>query len=94
MTFFFFGGYTHDSLHEISGERTERAYDLFEERGGKLLSAYALLGDRDLALIADLPGIHEAMLVSVGLTKLTGISFNTSPAVSMEQFDRLIEGAE
>ena len=86
-----FGGYTQDSLHEISGQRTQRAYDLFEERGGKLLSAYALLGDRDLTMIADLPGIREAMLVSVALTKITGISFSTSPAVPMEQFDELIE---
>ena len=42
-------------------------------------------------MIADLPGIREAMLVSVALTKITGISFSTSPAVPMEQFDELIE---
>jgi hypothetical protein len=41
-------------------------------------------------LIADFPGVKEAMKTSVELTKLLGISFTTAPAVTVEEFDELI----
>jgi hypothetical protein len=36
--------------------------------------------------------MKEAMKASVELTKLLGISFTTAPAVTVEEFDELIEG--
>ena len=40
----------------------------------------------------DFPGVKEAMGASVKLAQLLGISFTTSPAVTVEEFDELIEG--
>ena len=51
---------------------------------------YALLGEKDLMFIADFPGIEEVMQASVALHKLTGISFSTSAAVSVDKFDKLM----
>jgi uncharacterized protein with GYD domain len=62
------------------------------DAGGKVKAGYALLGNPDLVLITDFPGVKEAMKASVELTKLLGISFTTSPAVSVEDFDNLFEG--
>lgn len=51
---------------------------------------YALLGDHDLVLVLNFPGVDKAMQASVALNKLTGIAFTTSPAVTVEEFDRLM----
>jgi hypothetical protein len=40
--------------------------------------------------IVDFPGVSEAMKASIGITKMTGIGFQTMPAVSVDEFDRLI----
>jgi uncharacterized protein with GYD domain len=50
---------------------------------------HALLGQNDLVFIADLPGNDTAMKASVALAKTTGIAFSTSPAVTVEEFDKL-----
>ena len=91
-TFVLFGKYSIDSVKEISAERTKSATAVIGDSGGKLQAAYALLGDTDLVLVVDFPGVKEAMGTSVKLAQLLGISFTTSPAVTVEEFDRLIEG--
>ncbi len=53
---------------------------------------YATLGQNDLVLILDFPGVKEAMKASVALTKLTGIGFTTSPAVPVNVFDKMMAG--
>jgi uncharacterized protein with GYD domain len=90
-TFFFFGRYTHDSIKDISAKRTGRTKELIEKYGGRLVSAYALLGDVDLVLIVELPGKDEAIKTSVALSKMLGIGFTTAPAVTVEAFDKLVE---
>jgi len=85
-----FGKYSQNSLKEISKERTEKSIALIKEHGGELKAGYALLGEVDLVLIVKLPDIQTALKVSMGLTKLLGIAFHTAPAVSMEEFDKLI----
>ena len=47
------------------------------------------MGEHDLVLIAELPGIQETIKASLALHKLTGISFSTSPAITVEQFDKI-----
>lgn len=89
-TFFMFGKYSAAALKGISAERTVEATSLIEKYDGKLLSGYALLGKYDLVLIVDFPNKEQAMKASVGLNKLTGISFTTAPAVTIEEFDKLI----
>ncbi len=92
-TFLMFGKYSAGALQGISGQRTRQAVELIEKLGGKVQAMYATLGQHDLVLVADFPGTAEAMKASVGLAKLTGIGFTTAPAVSVEEFDRLMEGA-
>lgn len=88
-TFCMFGNYSSEGVREISAERTVKATALMDALGGKVKAGYALLGKTDLVLIVDFPGVKEAMKASVELNKLLGISFTTSPAVTMEEFDQL-----
>ena len=89
-TFFMFGKYSSESLRGIGPKRTDKALKLFKELGGEVKSTYALLGKKDLVLIVDLPNIGQVMKASVALHKLTGISFSTVPAVTVEEFDRIM----
>lgn len=91
--FFMFGKYSPESVKGMSSERTERASSIIKKFGGKIISMYALFGDQDLILITDLPGNKEAMQASVALSKLTGISFSTSPAVTVDEFDKMMGDA-
>jgi uncharacterized protein with GYD domain len=88
-TYFFFGRYSESALKEISGKRTEKAASTIKKFGGEVKSAYALLGEHDLVIIADVPGTEQAMQCSLALHKLTGISFTTAAAVPVDQFDKL-----
>ena len=87
--FLMMGKYSSEALKEIGAERTKKAGELFEKFGGKLESAYALTGAYDIVLIVELPGLEEAMKASISLTKMTGISFSTSQAVPVGDFDRM-----
>jgi uncharacterized protein with GYD domain len=89
-TFIMFGKYSQDSIKEISAERTQKASQLISANGGSVKSGYALLGETDLVLVVDFPSNENAMKASVGLAKLLGVSFSTAPAVSMEEFDKLV----
>ena len=91
-TFFMFGKYSSDSVKKISAERTVKASAIIGDLGGEIKAGYALLGKTDLVLIVELPGMKEAMKASVELNKLLGIAFTTAPAVTVEEFDKLIEG--
>ncbi len=89
-TFFMFGSYSTEALKALSVERTGKVLESVKRFGGEVRSIYALLGEKDLVLILDLPSAEQAMKVSVALHKLTGISFTTSPAVQVEEFDRMM----
>ena len=90
-TFFLFGKYSKEALDKISGDRTRKAVNTIQKLGGRVKSAYALLGDRDLVFIVNLPNAKQATLASIALTKQTGIAFTTSPAIPIEQFDNLFK---
>jgi uncharacterized protein with GYD domain len=85
-----FGKYSSEAVKGISANRTEQGNRVIRKFGGEVISLYALLGEQDLVLIVEFPGIEEAMKASVALSKLTGISFTTSPAVPVEDFDKMI----
>jgi uncharacterized protein with GYD domain len=91
-TFLMFGKYSAEGVKGISAQRTKKAADLIKKQGGQVKGIYAMLGMADLLVIVDLPGVEAAMQTSVALGKLTGISFCTSPAVSVEEFDKLMGG--
>jgi uncharacterized protein with GYD domain len=87
--FFMFGKYTPDALKEISASRTKQAVDVINNLGGEVNAMHILMGKYDLLFCVTLPGIEEAIKASVELTRLTGITFNTCPAIAVEIFDRL-----
>lgn len=89
-TFFMFGKYSSEALKEMGAERTDKAVNLIKKFGGEVNSMYALLGEQDLVLIVDFPGVEQAMKASVALTKMAGVSFTSSPAVAVEDFDKII----
>jgi len=91
-TFFMFGEYNAESVKHISISRTEQAKASIRELGGEVNGIYALLGEYDLLFCVELPDVEQAIKASVALTKLTGISFNSCPAVKVETFDRLTAG--
>ena len=89
-TFFMFGKYSPEALKEMGAERTEKAVNLIKKFGGEVNSMYALLGEQDLVLIVDFPVVEQVIKASVALTKMTGVSFASSPAVAVEDFDKMI----
>ena len=89
-TYFLFGKYSQGAIKDISSERSAKANAIIEANGGKFITGYALLGEIDLVLIVEFPGTEQAMKSAVDLAKILGIGFTTAPAVSVEEFDRLI----
>lgn len=89
-TFFMFGKYSKEALKKISPQRTRKVYETIQRLGGRVKSAYAILGQSDLVFIVSLPDEGRATLASIELTKQTGISFSTSTAIPVDQFDRLM----
>ena len=90
-TFLMFGKYSSNALKNASATRTRKAEHLIGRFRGRVRSMYAVLGKYDLVIIVDLPGIEEAVKVSAGLMELTGIAFTTIPAISVSEFDKLIQ---
>ena len=84
-----FGNYNAEAVKGISINRTEQAAETVRELGGTVNGMYALLGEYDLLFCVEFPDVETAMKASVALTKLTGISFHSCPAVKVETFDRL-----
>ena len=90
-TFFMFGNYCDESLQTMSTDRTEKSVQLLQDMGGKVVAMYALLGEHDLVIIVDLPDIEQAIRASVALAKMSGIAFSTAPAITVAEFDKLLE---
>lgn len=88
--FLMLGRYSLEAVKGITPERTKTVVSTIESVGGKVESMYALLGCHDLAFIVDFPGLNEAMKASIAITKASGISFNTSVATTVEEFDKII----
>ncbi len=89
-TFLMFGKYSSQSLKDASAERTKAAAAAVKRFKGQVEAMYATLGPHDLVMVANFPGANEAMQASMALMKLTGIAFSTSPAVTVDVFDKLL----
>ena len=92
--FLMFGKYSSEALKGISPERTDRAVELIRKNGGRVVSMYAVLGEHDLVFTLDFPDAEKALATSIALSKMTGISFTTSPVVEVEKFDKLMTEAK
>jgi uncharacterized protein with GYD domain len=86
-TYFLTGTYGADAIKGISPKRTADVTTMIKDMGGKIVSIYLLLGEKDLVIIAEFPGLREAMKGSVSISEMTGISFTTNPAIAAEEFD-------
>ena len=93
-TFCMIGKYSQSALKDVSSKRTKEAEHLIARYQGTIKSMYALLGPNDLIFIIELPNVEDALKVSIGLAKLTGISFATSPALPVEDFDIFMQVEE
>lgn len=89
-TFFLFGKYSPEAIKQMSPERTKKVETLIEKLGGRVHSMYALFGEKDLVFILDFSSPQDALKASVAITRLTGISFSTSAAVTVDEFDKLM----
>ena len=90
VTYLMFGKYSLEAVGQISAARTKSAAAVIQDCGGQIKGGYALLGEKDLVLIVELADTETAMKASVALSKLLGIGFTTAPAVSIEEFDKLL----
>ena len=90
-TYILFGKMSVNAVRDISSVRTMKSVAIIEEYGGRIQAIYALLGGADVLAIIDFPGMNEAMKASIELTKLLGIAFSTSPAMTVDEFDKLAE---
>jgi uncharacterized protein with GYD domain len=89
-TYFLFGKYSSEAVKSMSQGRTELARKLIVQYNGEIRSIHALLGESDLVIIASFPGTEDAVKSSIAISKLTGISFKTSEAIEVDDFDRMI----
>lgn len=89
-TYLIFGKYSAEAINGVSAERTKKANDIILKLGGKIIAQYALLGSKDLVFIVNLPGVEEVFQASAGLRKLTGITFSSFPAISIDKFDEIM----
>ena len=89
-TFMLFGKYSAEAFKGISAKRTEKASELINKFGGEILSMYALLGEKDLVLVVKFPDTESAAKASIAVSRLTGISFETSEAIPVDQFDKMV----
>ncbi len=88
-TFLMFGKFSTEAMKEISAVPSAEVQDLITKNGGEMVSAYMLLGEKDVLLIVKFPQIEDVLKSSLALSKLLGASFSTIPAVSVEQFDKI-----
>jgi len=89
-TFIMMGKYTSQGVKEISFQRSQKGIEIIQRCGGKFLNGFILMGETDVLVIAEFPGINEAIKASVQLNRALGICFTTVPAISVEEFDKLV----
>jgi uncharacterized protein with GYD domain len=89
-----FGTYSSDSVKKISKDRTLEVVNLVQKYGGEISAMYVLLGAYDLVLISKFPEMKIALQASIAITRSTGISFSTLPAITVEEFDELMKSKE
>ncbi len=89
-TFLIFGKSSPEELKEISLKYRAEVVRLVNSFGGDVRSMYVMFRERYLILIFAFPGIKGAMRASIALSKLTGISFTTSPEVAIDEFNKIM----
>jgi uncharacterized protein with GYD domain len=89
-TFAMLGTYSAESVRDISRRRTQAAQDIIKKHKGAVQSMHVLLGEYDLLFLVDFPTTGDLVKASIELTRETGISFATSVAMPVKEFDALV----
>lgn len=89
--FVMLGKYTVEGVRDISPKRTKKVVGIIKKFKGKVSAMYALLGRYDLLFVVEFASNADAMKASIGITKLTGIGFVSCPAISVEEFDKILK---
>jgi uncharacterized protein with GYD domain len=90
VTFIMNGKYSMEAVRQISTERHQKVQELVNKFGGEMKGEFCMLGEKDMLFIVELPSAREAMKLSVALSKMTGIAFSTSAAVTVKEFLELM----
>ncbi len=83
---------TPEGARDIKGMpgRYEDARKNLEKAGGKLVGAYAVMGEYDYVLIADLPDDDAAVSLALKVAQRGTVSTQTLRAIPMEEFVQLV----
>lgn len=84
------GKYSAEAYEGISSARTQKALEIAKKMDGVIKSIHVMLGEYDVHIVAEFPGMKEVISASIALQKLTGITFTTSEAMTAEEFDSFI----
>jgi uncharacterized protein with GYD domain len=89
-TILMFGKSSSEELKEISLKYRAEIVSLVKDCGGDVRSMYVMLREKYSVFIFAFPGIKRAMKASIALSRLTGISFTISPAVPVDEFNKIM----
>ncbi len=89
-TFLMFGKSSSRELKEISVKYRAEVVSVVKSFGGDVRSMYVMLREKYLVLVFDFPALKRAVKASIALSKLTGISFTTSPAVPVDEINKVM----
>ncbi len=87
-TFLIFGKSSPKELKELSLKYKAEIVRLVKDTGGDVGSMSVML-EKYMILISAFPGIKTAEKASITLSKFTGISFRTLPAIPVDEFYEL-----
>ncbi len=76
-----------------SSQRYERFEEGIRQLGGKILSAYGLLGDYDVLIVAELPDEKAAMKTVIRAASRGTATSKTLTAIPIKQFYALVDEA-
>ncbi len=87
------GTITEDGIKnlEAMSARHKRAVERAEQRGGKILASYALLGQYDYLVLLEAPDIKTAMYVLTREAHGGNVRYETMAAIPMEEFAELVQ---
>jgi len=76
---------------EAMGARHKRAVERAEQRGGKILGSYALLGQYDYLVLLEAPDTKTAMYVLTREAHGGNVRYQTMAAIPMAEFAELVQ---
>ena len=76
---------------EALSARHKRAVERAEQRGGKVLASYALLGQYDYLVVLEAPDIKTAVYILTKEAQGGNVRYQTMAALPIEEFTELIQ---